>query len=151
MDIDGKNNICLTNSSYRKYDLKFLPKGDYVFFQSEQLSSPYVIYKSWLLNINTQQLTQLDNKNNNYTDFSISPDQTKILYVGAKERSANEPIDIYVMNWNMDKSKKITNGGINYNPIFNNDGTKIVYRHMNDWNEKYEIRLKEDKNGNWGL
>lgn len=146
MNIDGSNHIQLTNNTFPDHSPIFSPKGNYVMFQSNKDSQ-----ETWLINISSLELFQLEDDDCISREFTISPNQKMIVYEKSKMGSANDPSDISVMNWNMDKSNKLTDGGLNFKPIFNNDGTKIVYHHMNDWGEEHTLRIIQDKNGKWGL
>ena len=116
MDLDGSNNVRLTDAPADEWAPAWSPGGESIVYSSE--GDLWVIDRG---GIRAQRLTD-DNHSNIEPDFS--PDGSKIVF--ASDRSDN--FDIWLMNSNGTGALQLTSDvSVQKHPTWAPDGDKIVY------------------------
>lgn len=125
INIDGSEKVNLTqnsDSNVYNHDLVWFTDGETLLFISGQVDFG-AIHKINLFTLETEVLTDppLD-----ISEFSLSPDETKIAYVSYGEPFGNG--DIYVLDLeNMQSTKLTSSKGFDGHPSWSPDGKNIAY------------------------
>ena len=152
-DIDGNNNIALTNNQKRNFGQRFSPDGTAVVFVSDRNSKCEI----YLMNIDGDNQRNLTN--NPYHDYlpQFSPDGSKIIFT--TDRDGN--YEIYIMDLDGTNQINLTNNAFNdgvYGPItanahglngisqFSPDGNRIIFTSNRDNN--YELYIMNSDGSN---
>lgn len=77
MNADGSDKYQLTNSSYRESSPKWLNNGSEIAYLSNESGTTQI----WKMNIKGKKKRQITDFEGGINDFSISPDESKILFV----------------------------------------------------------------------
>ena len=150
MNVDGSDQTRLTNNNYIDHSPQFSPDGSKIVFYRVTLTNhndlPHTdFYDIYTVDINGENLTKLtpdstyliitnfitnlmSDYNQNTFDWSprFSPDGSKITF---QSYYRNHGFEVFIMESNGYNIRRLTNTeGNNSAPIFNLDGSKIIFR-----------------------
>jgi eukaryotic-like serine/threonine-protein kinase len=81
-----------------------------------------------------------------YADFTLSPDESRLAYGLATEQQ--NAVDIWVRDLKRDVASRLTFGpGINIWPIWNSDGTKVLFSTNRNGSHFYEMQRNANGTG----
>lgn len=128
LNYDGSQPLRVTPSAANDVTPRFDASGRQIVFSSNRASNDYEIH---VMNADDSGVTRLTNVAGRDDEPVISPDGTKIAFLGTRPSLENHDSNVWIMN--ADGSNPIrltTNQGFNgraSNPVFNHDGTRIVF------------------------
>lgn len=135
MDVNGKDLRNLTNHPSDELDPAWSPNGRFLAYVSNQDGN----FDIYLMDVRTQEHRQLTNFPGEASDLAWSPDGQRITYAhGAVERL---DFDIYSINSNGDKLRRLTNLGLDYGPAWSPDGEWLAFYSVNLLERKASIYI----------
>jgi Tol biopolymer transport system component len=141
MDIDGLNQVCLSNNAAEDIYPNWSPDGSKIVFSSNRSGK----YELWIMNCDGTQQTQLTNhfENVDYVFAHWSPDSSKIVFSTSKY-SYDTNRDVWVINADGSGLTNLTSGNLTNDecPAWSPDGSKIAFISDRDhssetWNSIY--------------
>nr|MCU0952675.1 hypothetical protein [Burkholderiaceae bacterium] len=108
---------------------RFDATGRHIIFSSNRAGNDYEVY---VMNADGSGVTRLTNVVGRDEEPVVSPDGTKIAFLGTRPpSSANTDRNVWIMNADGSNPVRLTtnqgaNGQAN-NPVFNHDGTRIAF------------------------
>lgn len=151
MKIDGSQKQSLFTPDLGAHEEMMISyDGDHILFGSEyQRDETYMSYITYLYQISTEKLIQIDFENENRSSFSFHPSKPILTFTNKELNTQNSPIEIGVMDFNGNQITLISKDGVDERSIFSPDGKMIAYYHNDDWGSDMELCIAHDPTGEW--
>jgi TolB protein len=128
LNYDGSQPLRVTPSSANDVTPRFDATGRRILFSSNRAGNDYEIHA---MNADGSGVTRLTNVAGRDDEPVMSPDGTKIAFLGTRPTLANFDSNVWIMDANGSNQIRLTtNQGFNgraSNPVFNHDGTRIAF------------------------
>ncbi|NQS89184.1 PD40 domain-containing protein [Patescibacteria group bacterium] len=116
----------LTSEGRKNQHPRFSPSGEQIAFVSNR-GYDYALFDLYLMEVATKKVKRLERKVNPF--FSFSPDGKQIAYSKVQFYPSKRAFlsDIWILNVNSGKKKRITYGQRASEPCFSPDGERLVF------------------------